>query len=140
MSRDPRRPPDSDIIERLRDDGTGQLMEVTALVGFIGSGRGGAIRVYPDSEGQRWMDVPLERVVSYASIGEVDVSPNARTVVWVDREWIRDPVFREDALTDFSEFFAEEESWISTWQLIPASRLVAADMLGLLADLPGGTT
>jgi hypothetical protein len=140
VNSDPRRPPNSDIIERLRDDETGQPMEVTALVGFIGSGRGGAVRVYPDEEGQRWMDVPLERVVSYASFGEVDARRPGRTVVWVDREWMRDPVFREDALTDFSAFFAEEDSWISTWQLIPASRLVAADMLGLLADLPGGTT
>lgn len=140
MSSDLRRPPNSDIIERLRGEETGQPKEVTALVGFVGPGRGDALRVYPDEEGQRWMDVPLARVVAHASFGEVDAMRPGRTVVWIDREWMRDPVFHEDALTDFSELFAEQDSWISTWQLIPASRLVAADMLGLLADLPGGTT
>jgi hypothetical protein len=140
VSSDPRRPPDSNILERFRDERTGQPQEVTALVGFVGPGRGDAVRIYPDEEGQRWMDVPLEHVVGHAPFADIDTTQPGRTVVWVERDWMRGAVFREDALTDFAEFFDEDDSWISTWQLIPDSRLVAADMLGLLADLPGGTT
>ena len=132
MNGDPRRPPSSAIIEALVD-GTGTTKDVTALVGYVGPGRGDDVRLYPDFDGHRWMDVPIDQIAHHAPLEDIGPGPAGRSVVWVQREWLNGPVFREDALVDFADCFVG--SWMSTWQLIPASRSVAAEMLDLLPRL-----
>ena len=135
MSSDPSSPPTSEIIEALRDPETGDVKDVMALVGYVGEGRGGAVRLYTDPGAQRWMDIPLDQIAHHAPFEEVEGGPVApgRSVVWVQREWMNGHVFREDALIDFSDLFVD--SWISTWQLVPDTRIVAAEMLDLIPRL-----
>jgi hypothetical protein len=137
VNSDPRRPPTSDIIEALRDSETGDVKDVMALVGYVGPGRDDAVRLYSDFGGQRWMDIPIDQIAHQAALEDVEgpsVRPGKR-VVWVQREWMNDPVFQEEALGpgDFEELFVD--SWMSTWQLIPDTRMVAAEMLDLLPRL-----
>ena len=135
MSDDPRRPPTSPIIEALLDEQTGNTKDVMALVGHVGPGRGDDVRLYSDRDGQRWMDIPLDQVAHHVPLEDVEPGPvePGQSVVWVQREWMNGPVFLEVALTDFEEFFAG--SWMSTWQMIPDTRMVAAEMLDLLPRL-----
>ena len=134
MSSDPRRPPTSGIIEALRDP---DVKDVMALVGYVGPGREDDGRLYSDAGGQRWMDIPLDQIANHAPLEEVDGSSDqpGRTIVWVQREWMNEHVFQEEALqpADFESVFTG--SWMSTWQLIPDTRMVAAEMLDLLPRL-----
>ena len=134
MSDDPSMPPTSAIIEALLDE-SGNTKDVMALVGYVGPGRGDDVRLYSDFDGQRWMDIPLDQIAHQARLEDVERDPATpgRSVVWVQREWMNGHVFREDALTDFGEEFVD--SWMSTWQLIPNTRMVAAEMLDLLPRL-----
>jgi hypothetical protein len=81
------------------------------------------------------MDIPLDQIAHHARLEDVERDPvtPGRSVVWVQREWMNGHVFREDALTDFEDEFVD--SWMSTWQLIPDTRMVAAEMLDLLPRL-----
>ena len=136
MSSDPSMPPTSAIIEALLDE-SGNTKDVMALVGYVGPGRGEDVRVYSDRDGQRWMDVPLEQIAHHAPLEDVESGPVApgQSVVWVQREWMNGHVFQEEALnpSDFEELFVD--SWMSTWQMIPDTRMVAAEMLDLLPRL-----
>jgi len=134
VSDDPSMPPTSAIIEALLDE-SGNTKDVMALVGYVGPGRGDDVRLYSDFDGQRWMDIPLDQIAHHAPLEDVEGGPvrPGRSVVWVQREWMNGHVFREDALIDFGEEFVD--SWMSTWQLIPDTRMVAAEMLDLLPRL-----
>jgi hypothetical protein len=134
VSDDPSMPPTSAFIEALLDE-SGNTKDVMALVGYVGPGRGEDVRLYSDFDGQRWMDIPLEQIAHHAPFEDVesDSARPGRRVVWVQREWMNGHVFREDALTDFGDLFVD--SWMSTWQLIPDTRMVAAGLLDLLPRL-----
>ena len=52
-------PDPSPIVEALLKEGSpDETQDVTPLIGFVGPGRNGDIRLYPDLDFQRWMDVP----------------------------------------------------------------------------------
>jgi hypothetical protein len=105
---------------------------VLALVGFVGPGNGTDVRLYPDVDFGRWMDIPAADVVSHTALTTFNPGRLQRTVVWVDATTMLAPVF-EQGRPDFTEAFVGSE--ISTWQLIPSTRLVAAEMLDLLPHL-----
>jgi hypothetical protein len=106
--------------------------EALALVGFVGRGEGTDVRLYPDVDFGRWMDIPAADVVTSTPLTTFNPGRLQRTVVWVDARSMLAPIFNPGA-PNFAGTFAGSE--ISTWQLIPATRLVAAEMLDLLPHL-----
>jgi hypothetical protein len=128
-------PEPSPIVEQLRKkDSDTETEDVLALVGYVGRGRGGDVRLYPDIDLQRWMDIPPEDIVGSAPLEADQTGLPPRTVVWVRHETMYAPVFKEDSLQDFANDFAG--SWLSTWPLIPQTRYVAAQVLGLVPRIP----
>jgi hypothetical protein len=133
---DARIPKRSPIVERLLKKGSNETEDVTALVGFVGPGNDGDVRLYPDVDFQRWMDIPPAAIVASSPLDDDDIGiqGSRRTVVWVKQETMDAPVFKEDSLLDFQNDFAG--SWLSTWPLLPKTRYVAAQVLGLVPRLP----
>jgi hypothetical protein len=105
---------------------------VLALVGFVGSGNGTDVRLYPDVDFGRWMDIPAADVVSHTALTTFNPGRLQRTVIWVDANTMLAPVFRQGRPVFTGAFVGSE---ISTWQLIPSTRLLAAEMLDLLPHL-----
>ena len=132
---DPRIPPVSPIVELLLREDSPETKDVMALVGFVGPGRGSDVRLYPDIDLQRWMDIPVEAIVAHKPLEEVNTGRPGRTIVWVHRDAMFEPVFKPAVLTEpeFADLF--DSSWISTWPLLPHTRLVAAEMLDLVPHL-----
>jgi hypothetical protein len=133
VSDDDRIPPISPIVERLLKNGSNETEDVMALVGFVGPGRGGDVRLYPDIDFQRWMDIPPGDIVDSSPLDADHTGLAGRTVVWVRQETMFQPVFKQDSFLDFEADFAG--SWMSTWPLIPSTRYVAAQILDLLPRL-----
>jgi hypothetical protein len=129
--------PVSDIVKDLLKEGSpDETQDVTALIGFVGPGRNGDIRLYPDLDFQRWMDIPEKAIAGFSDLDSDAIQLTGRTVVWVQHDWILEPVFKEESLVDFADDFTG--SWISTWPLIPQTRLVAAELLDLTPSLTAG--
>jgi hypothetical protein len=130
-------PPPSPVITRLLKEGSETDTEdVMALVGYVGPGRNDDIRLYSDIDFQRWMDIAPDEIVDSSPLDAFSSGRKGRTVIWVKREAMEKPVFKEDSLEDFRDDFAG--SWMSTWPLIPATRYVAAQILDLLPQLSHG--
>ena len=129
-------PPASQAVQALLKEGSNETEAVTALVGFVGPGRGDDIRLYPDIDFQRWMDIAPDEIVRSAPLTTFNSGRLERTVVWVKQEALMKPVFKPDSLQDFQDDFAG--SWMSTWPLIPETRFVAAQILDLLPRLTHG--
>ncbi len=128
-------PDPSPIVQSLLKDGSpDETNDVMALLGFVGPGRNGDVRLYPDVDFQRWMDVPPDAIAGHHELDSDDIRLTGRTVVWVQHDWIFEPVFKEDSLIDFQNDFTG--SWMSTWPFIPKTRYVAAQVLGLVPRLP----
>jgi hypothetical protein len=126
--RDPAR---HEIVTRLRNDQTGETEPAVALLGFVGDGRdANHIRLYPDVAYQRWMDIPTSDIVDSS-----EFDAQGRTVVWVDRDSLNQPLFTPDTIQALDGRYAGP--WISTWALIPDSRYVAAQLLDLVAPYGG---
>jgi hypothetical protein len=132
---DARIPEQSAILEPLVTEDL-ETKDVMALVGFVGPGREGNIRLYPDVDCQRWMDVAQDEIVANSPLHAGPTGRLERRIVWVNREWMLDDVFKENVFQDIQNNFAG--SWISIWPLIPGSRYVAAQMLDLLPRLTHG--
>jgi hypothetical protein len=132
---DRRIPPVSPIVELLLREDSAETKDVMALVGFVGPGRGSDVRLYPDIDLQRWMDIPLEAIVAHRPLDDINSSRRGRTIVWVRRDAMFERVFKQGVLTEqaFADLF--EGSWISTWPLLPETRLVAAELLDLVPHL-----
>lgn len=148
MSRNTNPPPDPIVQELLDDDQPPETVsdaeDVISLVGFVGNGRpaGGdgprALRVHPDKTLQRWLEIPREAVVHSEQIDPGD--PFTRSVVWVDRCTMMEPILSEQGFDAVEAALATAP--LSTWNLIPNSRLVAAGLLGLIGheeDEDGGS-
>jgi hypothetical protein len=130
-------PPSSRIVSRLLKDGSDtETEDVMALVGYVGPGRDGDVRLYPDLDFHRWMDFRREDIVDSSPLDAGPAGLEGRTVVWVRRASMLDPVFKPESLEDFEDDFAG--SWMSTWPLIPETRLVAAEILDLIPRLSYG--
>lgn len=125
-------PTDDPIVARLRTGPQSPDAEdVVALVGYVCPGRSGAIRIHPDPNLQRWLEVPA--VVDSQRIDPDDEL--SRSVIWVDREMMMEEIFadaegaNDGRLANVAEVLAEVP--FSTWNLIPETRLEAARLLEL---------
>jgi hypothetical protein len=131
--RNPRPEADPIVADLLDTDNHPATEDVIALIGFVGPGRQeGSFRIHPDRGLQRWIEAP---VVHSARVEPADEL--SRTVVWVDRQIMMEPIFEDPhgesdgRLGAVAE--ALEDAPFSTWNLIPETRLVAASLLGLIA-------
>jgi len=123
------------VVKRVEDRGTRDTTPAVALVGFVGDGRDAKhIRLYPDVHYQRWMDIPKDDIVTFEA-EHADDPDGSRTVLWVHRDKLNEPLFQDGTIEDLDKKFVD--GWISTWALIPESRYVAAEMLDLLAPWSG---
>jgi hypothetical protein len=105
---------------------------VVALLGFADTwDQGSTLRLYPDVAYQRWMDIPTADIKAKAPYDDL-----GRTVVWVDRDSLNQPLFIDDTIELLDGRYAGAP--ISTWALIPDSRYVAAQLLELVAPYAEG--
>ena len=122
--------PDPDpLVPRVRSGSE----DVVALVGFVGEGAEGHLRIYADHHLQRWLDIPADAVVDSVRI-EDDDPLGGRTMIWVAREAMAADVFDPDVFGALEAHFLD--GGMSTWPLIPDTRYVAAAILGLLPRGP----
>jgi hypothetical protein len=134
--RDPN-PAPNPLVTRLTKAGSeNETEDVVALIGFVGPGRDGHFRLYPELQLQRWLDLPAGEIVDSHPV-DADDPLESRTVVWVKRAAMIAPIFNETAVRALEAEFADD-GWMSTWPLIPDSRLVAARILDLIAPGPEG--
>jgi hypothetical protein len=132
VPRNTTRDPDP-IIERLRKPADDvETEDVISLVGFVGPGRDGSVRIRPDLNGLRFLEVP-------AIVDREELEPGSqltRSIVWVARETMLEPIFEnvdgenDGRLGEVASVLADAP--FSVWNLIPETRLVAASMLDLI--------
>jgi hypothetical protein len=108
--------------------------DVMALVGFAGPGNDGCFRLYPDVNYQRWLEIPDSEVEFDAPLTDFNPGRPSRRIVWVKSKWLLAPMF-DVALSDEIEGYFTANSRMSTWPLVPGSRLVAAEVLDLVPHL-----
>jgi hypothetical protein len=121
------------IVDRLGDPANQPDTEdVIALNGFIGPGAAGGVRIHPDRDLQRWLEVP-------AIVDSQQLNPGdelSRSVVWVDRRTMLEEIFEASPGVSDGRLDAAREALenppFSTWNLIPETRLAAAELLGLV--------
>jgi hypothetical protein len=131
----PRNPtPTTDpIVERLGDpQNLPDAEDVIKLIGFVGPGRPGSFRIHPDGDLQRWLEVPEGAIVDSQQIDPGNEL--GRSVIWVDRQTMMQPILDEDVI---EEVFAQVKELLgpaplSIWNLIPETRLDVADLLDLV--------
>jgi hypothetical protein len=127
-------PPADPIVDRLtQPENRPETEDVIELVGYIGPGRGDGFRIYPDRALQRWIEVPA--VVDSQRIDPDDEL--SQSVIWVKRQTMLEPIFQgepgqsDGRLDTVAEVLADAP--FSTWNLIPETRLAAAQLLDLIA-------
>lgn len=124
------------IVARLADPANQpDVADVIELVGYIGPGRPGNLRIFPDRKLQRWLEVAEGAVVDSQRIEPGnELSGSA---IWVDRQTMLEEIFEaapgqsDGRLDEVARVLADVP--FSTWNLIPETRLDAADLLGLIA-------
>ena len=126
--RNPTPAPHPLVIRLTRADSETDTEDVVALVGLVGTGAAGRVRLFSDQHLQRWLDLPADAVVDSFPVDPEDEL--SQTVVWVTREAMREPMFSDSALEALEAEFIG--AGMSTWPLIPDSRYVAAAILDLL--------
>jgi hypothetical protein len=133
VNRAPEPPPDP-IVGRLRREGSSfELEDVLALVGYVGPGKDDDhFRMFPDESRQLWLELPDSISVD----SEPDELPG-RAKVWVRREEMHAPMFKEDSVLDALADQFDGDAGMSTWNLIPDSIYMGAAMLELVADEEG---
>ena len=104
--------------------------DVIALVGFMGDvGPDGNRRIFADENRQCYMDIPDDLIRAEELPGD----ELGRMRVYVRREqWAAQPAFNDDALDALDA--TVNGAGVSTWAFLPDNRIVAAQMLGLLAE------
>jgi hypothetical protein len=118
-------PSDDPIVALLRRGTSPDTEDAVRLVGFVGEGRQG-FRIHPDRELQRWLEVPA--IIHSQPLDPEDAS--SRSEVWVDRQTMIESIFSNEQADQLDA--ALEPAPLSTWNLIPETRLAAAAMLRLL--------
>jgi hypothetical protein len=130
VTRNTTRDPDP-LIDELRTDDV-EVEDVISLVGFVGPGRNGTVRIRPDYSGQRFLELP--RIVHRQELEPGN--PLTQSRIWVDRLIMLEPIFENQAgqndgrLPEVANVLADAP--FSVWNLIPETRLVAASMLDLI--------
>jgi len=131
--RDPN-PAPSPLVTRLTKAGSDyETEDVVALIGYVGTGQEGHVRLYPELDLNRWLDLPAGDIVDSATVAAGDAL-RARTVVWVRRDAMLAPMFKDSVLDALEAELAG--AGMSTWPLVPGSRYVAAELLDLVAPSP----
>jgi hypothetical protein len=128
---------DFGVPSELRKEPTGdpaRTVNAMALVGFAGPGGQGCFCLYPDVNFQRWLEIPESAVVFDAPLTNFNTGRPCRRIVWVKSEWLLAPMF-DDALSDEIAQHFNDGGRMSTWPLVPGSRLVAAESLDLVPHL-----
>lgn len=128
-------PPRNPIAERLIDDPDSpgrETVQVMALVGFVGIGRGEDVRLFSDLDFQRYMDIPPGDIVDSAELDD----GGGRAVVWVRSDTMFEELFSDEAAAVLAGEL--QGSSMSTWPFIPATRYVAAQLLDLVPRLTDG--
>lgn len=144
--RTPFRDPDP-MPGRLRKPGEIETEDTIALIGFVVPTElpqderdpeeplpEPTLRIGPDSEGQRWLDIPFAAVKDRQQLEPG--SELTRSVVWVEREVMMQPLFTDEQGSAIAG--ALDGAPLSTWNLIPETRLVAAYLLNLIPYEEGG--
>jgi hypothetical protein len=125
-------PPDDPIVDRLRRPGSPDVEDAISLLGYIGPGKDGSIRIYDGRDLQRWLEVPAV-LDSQRVYPDDELSPS---VVWVDRATMLEPIFQTAQGEDDGRIDAAVEALgdvpFSTWNLIPETRYITARMLDLI--------
>ena len=127
----PRNPIAVRLIENPDSEGK-ETVQVMALVGFVGIGRGDDVRLFSDMDFQRYMDIPENDIVDSAELDD----GGGRAVVWVKTDTMYEELFSDQAAALLTDHI--QGSWVSTWPLIPATRYVAAQLLDLVPRLTDG--
>jgi hypothetical protein len=126
-------PPADPIVERLGQPGNlPETEDVIALIGYVGLGQDHRRRLYADRELQRWVEVPA--ILDSQRLDPDD--PLSRSVVWVARTTMMQPIFENEhgendgRLPEVEQVLAGVP--FSVWNLIPETRLTAAGLLGMI--------
>ena len=124
--------------DRLRQPENIETEDTIALIGFVRPGelppegedpeQRRALRISPDSEGQRWLDIPIDAVVDRQQIEPGNEL--TRSVVWANKPVLMQEMFSEQQGGQIAE--ALSGAPLSTWNLLPETRLVAAYLLNLI--------
>lgn len=117
------------VVVRLQRSDRQETEDVIALVGFIGPRQDGHVRIYPDAGYQRWLAIPADSIV------DSEPGDDGRTVIWVTGEAMRADMFTDNALAALDAELTPRGG-MSTWNLLPETRYVAAGMLDLLVTAP----
>jgi hypothetical protein len=82
----------------------GAQADVTRMIGFLGeSDREDHVRFYVDRELKLWFDIPNEHVER--RLRAADDTGDERTVIWIDRAWMRRPLFDTEAINSMAGSF-----------------------------------
>ena len=131
--RDPN-PAPNPLVTRLTKAGSeNETEDVVALIGYVGAGQEGHVRLYPELDLNRWLDVPAGDIVDSTPVAAGDALGD-RTVIWVRREAMLAPIFKDTVLDALDAEL--DGAGMSTWPLVPGSRYVAAELLDLIAPSP----
>jgi hypothetical protein len=141
--RTPSRDPDP-MPDRLRKPGEIETEDTIALIGFVvptevppeepESEQQPVLRISPDTEGQRWLEIPFDDVIDRQQIDPGNAL--TRSVVWARRTAMMQPILDEQQGSAVEEALTGVP--VSTWNLIPETRLVAAYLLSLIPYDEGG--
>ena len=117
--------PDPDpLVESLEGE------DVVSLIGFFErpGEDGPTVRIHSDQNMQRWLEIPHDAVVYRQpfDLGDGFI----RSKVWVKREVMVEPMVTDEVFANI--LAALEPAPLSSWNLIPETRLVAADLLGMI--------
>jgi hypothetical protein len=107
--------------------------QAIALIGFVGEGERGHVRIGTTRDLQAWLDIPEGDIVSSEPVDPDD--PGGRAVVRVTRERMDQPVFNDQVDEELEKEFVD--GGMSVWALLPESLYVAAGILELTVWPPG---
>jgi hypothetical protein len=94
------------------------------LTGYVDDPDGDPLRISPDRDDERWLEVPKDDVIS------IKAAPNRLSSVEVKGEIMFKDIFDEKVVRRVEEALAGAP--ISTWNLIPEDRITAAGLLDLV--------
>lgn len=99
------------------------------LSGYVDDRDANPVRIRPDSEDERWLEIPKGDVISIEPAG------GELSRVKVKREALTREIFTKDDFVRLEEVFARAPRPLSTWNLIPEDLLTAAGLLELTPDM-----
>ena len=134
MPRDPT-PPPARVLPDLRTP-EGPVEAVVDVVGYVGEADDpeAFVRMHPERDFQAFMDFSVDDIVTSSPLNPDD--PLGKAVVWV----LSDSLMHVDVFSENAESVLEGElvgPRMSVWNFLPASRYVAAVLMGLIREHEG---